>query len=56
MCRWIGGYGHVAVLSRYNSSSIINILDCPTDNLETLTFLFEHVNSGVPTVSNYVVL
>lgn len=60
MCRWIGGYGHAAVpthfykiLLRCNDSSIIDIPDCPIDNLETLTFLFEHSNSSVPKVAYF---
>ena len=57
--RWIGGSGHAAVpthfykiLSRCSNSSATSISDCSIDNLETLTFLFEHVDSGVPSVSN----
>ena len=63
VCRWIGGYGHAAVpthfykiLSRCSNSSIMNVSDCPIDNLETLTFLFEHVRSDIPEVSCFVVI
>ncbi|XP_065915476.1 venom phosphodiesterase 2-like [Dysidea avara] len=52
---WIGGYEHVAVpthfykiLSRCNATNITTFSKCPVDNLLTMTFLFKHVNSGVP--------
>jgi len=61
--RWIGGYEHVAVptqfykiLSRCDDPNTTNFRDCPIDHLLTMTFLFDHVNSGVPSVSHFVTI